>query len=46
MKRNSMEKLYLCMEYEQPEVILEDWVIEKGIACIDRMMEISAKAGL
>lgn len=46
MKRNSMEKLYLCMEYEQPEVILEDWVIEKGVACIDRMMEISAKAGL
>ncbi len=46
MKRNSMEKLYLCMEHELPEVELEDWVIEKGIACIDRMMEISAKAGL
>ena len=46
MKRNSMEKLYLCMEYELPEVILEDWVIEKGVACIDRMLEISAKAGL
>ena len=46
MKRNSLEKLYLCMEYELPEVVLEDWVIEKGIACIDRMMEISKKAGL
>lgn len=46
MKRNSMEKLYLCMEYELPEVILEDWVVEKGVACIDRMLEISAKAGL
>ena len=46
MKRNNMEKLYLCMEYELPEIILEDWVIEKGVACIDRMMEISAKAGL
>lgn len=46
MKRNTMEKLYLCMEYELPEVILEDWVIEQGIPCIDRMMEISAKAGL
>lgn len=46
MKRNSMEKLYLCMEHELPEVELEDWVIEKGVACIDRMMEISAKAGL
>jgi quinolinate synthase len=46
MKRNTMEKLYLCMEYEQPEIIMEDWVIEKGVACIDRMLEISAKAGL
>ncbi len=46
MKRNSMEKLYLCMEYELPEIILEDWVIEKGVACIDRMMEISKQAGL
>ncbi len=46
MKRNTMEKLYLCMEYELPEIILEDWVIEKGVACIDRMLEISAKAGL
>ena len=46
MKRNTMEKLYLCMEHELPEVILEDWVIDKGVACIDRMLEISAKAGL
>ena len=46
MKRNSLEKLYLCMEYELPEIILDDWVIEKGVACIDRMLEISAKAGL
>lgn len=46
MKRNTLEKLYLCMEYEQPEVILEDWVIEKGVASINRMLEISAKAGI
>ncbi len=46
MKRNTMEKLYLCMEYELPEIIMEDWVIEKGVACIDRMLEISAKAGI
>ncbi len=46
MKRNSMEKLYLCMKYEQPEIILPEWVIEKGVASIDRMLEISAKAGL
>ena len=46
MKRNTMEKLFLCMEYEQPEIILEDWIIEKGLKSIERMLEISVKAGL
>jgi len=46
MKRNTMEKLYLCMKYEQPEIILPEWVIEKGVASIDRMLKISEKAGL
>ena len=46
MRRNTMEKLFLCMEHELPEIILPEWVIEKGVACIDRMLEISAKAGL
>ena len=46
MKRNTMEKLYTCMEYELPEIILPEWVIEQGRACIDRMLEISARAGL
>ncbi len=46
MRLNTMEKLYLAMKYELPEVILPEWVIEKGRASIDRMMEVSAKAGL
>lgn len=46
MKRNTLEKLFVCMEYEQPEITLPDWVIEQGRASIDRMLEISAKAGL
>jgi quinolinate synthase len=46
MKRNTLEKLYLCMEHELPEITLPDWVIEQGRASIDRMLEISAKAGL
>lgn len=46
MKRNTLEKLYVCMEYEQPEILLPDWVIEQGVRSIDRMLEISAKAGL
>jgi len=45
MKRNTMEKLYLSMKYELPEIILEDWVIEKGRKCIDAMLDISVKAG-
>ncbi|MBP7272616.1 MAG: quinolinate synthase NadA [Saprospiraceae bacterium] len=46
MKLNTLEKLYLCMKYEQPEIILPDWVIEQGRASIDRMLAVSAKAGL
>jgi quinolinate synthase len=46
MKRNTLEKLYLCMEHEMPEITLPDWVIAQGRASIDRMLEISAQAGL
>jgi len=46
MKRNTMEKLYLCMKHEEPEIILPEWVIEQGVKSIDRMMEISEAAGL
>ena len=46
MRLNTLEKLYLCMEHELPEITLPEWVIEKGVTSIDRMLEISAKAGL
>lgn len=46
MKLNTMEKLYLCMKYEQPEIILPEEVIRDGRASIDRMLEISRAAGL
>ena len=46
MKRNTMEKLYLCMKYELPEIHLAQDIIDQGRGCIDRMLEISAKAGL
>jgi quinolinate synthase len=46
MKLNTLEKLYLCMKYELPEIHLSQEQIEKGRVCIDRMLEISAKAGL
>ncbi len=46
MKRNTMEKLYLCLKYEQPEIILPEYVLKEGRASIDRMLEISKAAGL
>lgn len=46
MKRNTLEKLYVCMKHELPEIILPDWIIEQGRKSIDRMLEISANAGL
>jgi len=46
MKRNTLEKLYLCLEHELPEIVLPDWVIAQGRASIDRMLDVSAKAGL
>ncbi len=46
MKRNTLEKLYLCMKHELPEITLPQWVIDQGVAAIDRMLDVSAKAGL
>ena len=46
MKRNSLEKLYLCLKYELPEVVLSEGVIRDARTCIDRMLEISEQAGL
>ena len=46
MKMNTVEKLYLALKYELPEVVLEQNVIDEGRVCIDRMLEISKKAGL
>ncbi len=46
MRLNTLEKLYLCLKYELPEITLSERVIREGRKCIDRMLEISAKAGL
>ncbi len=46
MKMNTLEKLYIALKYELPEVILDSRIIEEGRVCIDRMLEISRKAGL
>ncbi len=46
MRLNTLEKLYLCLKYELPEIVLSERVIREGRQCIDRMLDISAKAGL
>lgn len=46
MKLNTLEKLYLCMEYEMPEIIMDEQLRLAAKKPIDRMLEISAKFGL
>ena len=46
MKLNTLEKLYLCMKYEVPEVLIPDAIAKKALIPLRRMLEISAKNGL
>ena len=46
MKRNTLEKLYITMKYELPEITLSERVVKEGRKCIDKMLEISKQAGL
>ena len=46
MKLNTLEKLYLCMEYETPEIQMDENIRIAARKPIDRMLEISAKYGL
>ena len=46
MKLNTLEKVYLCLEYEQPELFMEESIRLAAKIPIDRMLEISKKYGL
>lgn len=46
MKRNTLEKVYLCMKYEQPVIEMDEDLRLAAKKPIDRMLEISAAAGL
>ncbi len=46
MKLNTLEKLYLCMEYEEPQIVMDKQLIEASKKPIMRMLEISHKYGL
>src|SRR6187402_2734973 len=46
MKLNTLEKLYLCMKYELPEITMDESLRIAAKKPIERMLEISAKYGL
>lgn len=46
MKLNTLEKVYLCMKYETPEIIIPEDTRQKAELSIRRMLDISAKLGL
>lgn len=46
MKLNTLEKLYLCMAYESPEITMDEQLRLAAKKPMDRMMEISKAAGL
>ena len=46
MKLNTLEKLYLCMAYEMPELTMDAGLLAAARKPIDRMLEISKRYGL
>ncbi len=46
MKLNTLEKIYVCMKYEQPEIIMDSSLMEEAKKPIDRMLELSRQFGL
>ncbi|RZK43919.1 MAG: quinolinate synthase NadA [Pedobacter sp.] len=46
MKRNTLEKLYLCIKNGSPEVTVPAAIIDQARKPIERMLEISANLGL
>ncbi|MGC9330632.1 MAG: quinolinate synthase NadA [Bacteroidales bacterium] len=46
MKLNTLEKLYNCLKYEMPEIMLDETLRVKAEKPIRRMLEITEKLGL
>jgi len=46
MKLNTLEKLYLCLKYEMPEIVMEESLRLAAKKPMDKMMELSAQFGL
>lgn len=46
MKRNTLEKIYLCMKYELPDMQMDENLRLAALKPIQKMLDISAAAGL
>ena len=46
MKLNTLEKLYLCMEYEEPQIIMDENLRVAALKPMQKMLEISHRYGL
>lgn len=46
MKLNTLEKLYVCLKYELPEITMDESLRVEAKVPIDRMLELSRQAGL
>ena len=46
MKRNTLEKLYLCLKYELPEIVMDEALRIAAKRPIDRMLQMSADLGI
>lgn len=46
MKLNTLEKVYLCLKYELPELLMDEDIRLAAKLPIERMLEISARYGL
>ncbi|MFN4285638.1 MAG: quinolinate synthase NadA [Lacibacter sp.] len=46
MKRNTLDKIYLCLRYEEPEIVMDEALRQAALKPIERMLELSARFGL
>jgi quinolinate synthase len=46
MKRNTLEKLYIALKYEQPEILMEEELRLRAKRPIEKMLEMSRELGI
>jgi quinolinate synthase len=46
MKLNTLEKVYLCLKNESPEILLDELIRKPAEKSILRMLEISSQLGI